>query len=418
MSEDVANMQLWLLSPLAIIGAGLLLSQVIGVAMQARGLPRLYGAVIAGLILGVSGLGLVDAPLLAQFQELFNAASALVLFEVGRKMDLAWLWRSGRQGGSLVLGCVLRGLGTLALLAGFGLGWGEAAFIASILMAVNPVVFASMASDSNASGVATYAGANTVGISNLVALLAVSVSLAWMRSHDAGAESGLGTVGSGAVGFGAELGRQGAKLALGAVIALVCYGLYALATRVSKAEAGLRPGILLAALLMDLGLCSVSASSALLSLLLMGLLLRNAETRENVFQAQIKTGQDIGYALLFMMSAALVEVQQLFNPWTLLAAVLVFAARIGITRAALVPSRAWSGRKKNAIALSLCSLVSFGSLVVDNLMARTAGMSDLAGSIMAALLALNVLVGPGLTWWGLKLARETHEGNEVENEHG
>jgi Kef-type K+ transport system membrane component KefB len=375
---------------------------VAGVAIQARGLPKLYGAVIAGLVLGVSGFGLVDAPLLSQFQELFNAASALVLFEVGRKMDLAWLWRSGRQGGALVLGCVLRGAGTLALLAAFGLGWGEAAFIAAILIAVNPVVFASMTSDSNASGVATYAGANTVGISNLIALLALSASLAWMRSHVAGAE----------FGFGAELARQGTKLALGAGIAVLCYGLYALATRISKAQAGLRPGILLAALLMDLGLCSVSASSALLSLLLMGLLLRNAETRENVFQAQIKTGQDIGYALLFMMSAALVEVQQLFNWWTLAAALAVFLARVGLTRAALVPSGAWSGRKKHAIALSLCSLVSFGSLVVDNSMSRTAGMSDVAASIMAALLALNVLVGPGLTWWGLKLAGETHEGDE------
>jgi Kef-type K+ transport system membrane component KefB len=402
MIEDAASFELWLLSPLAIIGAGLLVSQVAGVAMQARGLPKLYGAVIAGLVLGVSGFGLVDAPLLSQFQELFNAASALVLFEVGRKMDLAWLWRSGRQGGALVAGCVLRGAGTLVLLAAFGLGWGEAAFIAAILIAVNPVVFASMASDSNASGVATYAAANTVGISNLIALLALSVSLAWMRSHGADAE----------LGFGAELARQGTKLAFGAGIAVLCYGLYALATRISKAQAGLRPGILLAALLMDLGLCSVSASSALLSLLLMGLLLRNAETRENVFQAQIKTGQDIGYALLFMMSAALVEVQQLFNWWTLAAALAVFLARVGLTRAALVPSGAWSGRKKHAIALSLCSLVSFGSLVVDNSMSRTAGMSDVAASIMAALLALNVLVGPGLTWWGLKLAGETHEGDE------
>lgn len=400
MNNFSANIQLWLLSPLAVIGAGLLLSQVVGVAMQARGLPKLYGAVIAGLVLGVSGLGLIDAPLLSQFQELFNAASALVLFEVGRKMDLAWLWRSGRQGGALVLGCVLRGAGTLVLLVAFGLGWGEAAFIAAILIAVNPVVFASMVSDSNASGVATYAGANTVGISNLIALLALAVSLAWMRSHGVDTE----------VGFGAELGRQASKLALGAAIALLCYGLYALATRISKAQAGLRPGILLAALLMDLGLCSVSAASALLSLLLMGLLLRNAETRENVFQAQIKTGQDIGYALLFLMSAALVEVQHLFNWWTLGVALLVFAARIVLTRVALTRSDAWSREKKHAIALSLCSLVSFGSLVVDNSLTRTAGMSELGGSIMAALLALNVLVGPGLTWWGLKLAGETHKG--------
>ena len=33
---------------------------------------------------------------------------------------------------------------------------------------------------------------------------------------------------------------------------------------------------------------------------------------------------------------------------------------------------------------------------------------------MAALLALNVLVAPGLTWWGLKLARETHLGTSGE----
>ena len=400
--NESADLPLWLMSPLAVIGAGLLLSQVFGVVMQTRGLPKLYGAVLAGLVLGVSGFGMVDSALLEQFQELFNAASALVLFEVGRKMDLVWLWRSGRQGGALLLGCVLRGAGVLAVLLAFGLGLAEAAFIAAILIAVNPIVFASMASDSNASGVATYAAANTVGISNLVALLALGASLAWMRSHGAGAELDLG----------GELLRQGGKLLLGAAIAVICYGLYAVATRLSKAQAGLRPGILLAALLMDLGLCSVTSSSALLSLLLMGVLLRNAETRENVFQAQIKTGQDIGYALLFMMSAALVDVRHLFQWMPLLAALLVFALRIGLTRAALAASGAWSERKKHAIALSLCSLVGFGSLVVDNSMLGTSYMSEQGASIVAALLALNVLLGPGLTWWGLKLADETHEGDE------
>jgi hypothetical protein len=250
--------------------------------------------------------------------------------------------------------------------------------------------------------VATYAAANTVGISNLIALLALSASLAWMRSHNINAE----------LAWSGELLRQASKLALGAGIAIVCYGLYAIATRISKAQANLRPGILLAALMMDLGLCSVTSSSALLSLLLMGLLLRNVETRDNVFQAQVKTLQDIGYALLFMMSAALVQIQQLFEWMPLLAAILVFAIRIVATRLALTQSGAWSGGKKHAIALSLCSLVGFGSLVVDNSITGASTMSDAAASVMAALLALNVLIGPGLTWWGLKLADETHEGDE------
>ena len=401
MSDRIFELAPWLFSPLAIIGAGLLLAQLIGLGLASRGLPKLYGAVIAGLLVGVSGLGLVDSFLLSQFQELFNAATALVLFEVGRKMDLQWLWRSGREGMSLVLASVLRGAISFACLLAFGLPGGDAAFISVVLIAASPIIFASMAADSNASGVATFAGANMVGIGNVIALLALGPAFAWIKMQDPA--SG---------GFGAELGAQLTKLALGAVIAGVCYGLYAVATRVTRAPARQRPAMLLAALLMDLGLCSVTASSALLSLLLMGLMLRNAEKRDNVFQAQLKTGQDIGYALLFMMSAALVEIQQLMNPAVLGLALLIFALRIGITRVALIGSSAWSARKKNAMAVSMCSLVSFGTLMVDNSLGIYTGLGPAGAQVIASLLALNVLIAPALTWWGLKIAGETHEEEE------
>lgn len=400
--NETSSLPLFLFSPLAIIGAGLLLAQIFGVLLQRRGVPRLYGAVAAGLILGVSGFRLVDTALLSYFQELLNAASALVLFEAGRKMDLAWLWRSRAQGLSLLLGCVLRGACAVALLVPFGLSWSDAAFIASILIAINPVVFTSMVADHNASGVATYAAANSIGLSHLAALVAVSFSLAWVRSHGVTEE----------LPFAGQLLHQGGKLLLGAAIALLCYGVYKLASIVSKAEAGLRPGILLATLMLDLGLCSVTASSALLSLLLMGLLLRNAEKRENVFQAQLKTVQDIGYALLFMMSAALVQFDQVLHWQVVLMALLLFAARIAVTRIAIIPGGAWSMRKKHAIALCACSLVSFSTLVVDSSMSNAAYLSDTATRLMQALLALNVLVAPAITWAGLRLAGETHEGSE------
>lgn len=399
MDEVVSKIELLLLSPLASIGAALLLSQVIGVLLQRQRLPKLYGAVIAGLLLGTSGLGIVDAPLLSQFQELLNAASALVLFEVGRKMDLAWLLRSKRQGMALLVGCVARGLACVAILLIAGVSAVEAALIGSILIAVNPVVYASMTTDSDASGVVTYAGANTLGLSSLLGVLALSVSLACLRAQHA--ESGATLLD--------ELARQGMKLALGALIAGFCYGAYAAATRIAKAQASVRPGILLAALLMDLGLCSVSSSSSLLSLLLMGLLLRNAESRENVFQAQIKTGQEIAYALLFMMSAALVDLRMVLSWTPMLLALLLFVVRIGVTRLSLSMSDAWSQSKKNALAMTLCSLASVGSLVVDTSIAQTTGMGGLAANVMGALLTLNVLVAPGLTWWGLRLAGEVRE---------
>lgn len=397
MNEELTT-PLWLLSPLAVLGAGLMLALVLGMLLQRFKVPKLYGAVLAGLLLGATGGNLIDRPLLAQFQELLNAASALVLFEVGRKMDLAWLLRSGRQGGSLLLATLARCVAVALTLRLVGLPWGASIFIASILIAVNPVIVNSMVSDENASGTSTFATANMVGLSSLVALLMLALTMAWTRSQGVDA----------ATGFGEELMRQGGKLVLGAAIALLSYGLYAAATRLCKVPATMRPGMLLAALLIDLGLCSISAASSLLSLLLMGLLLRNVERRDNVFQAQLKTAQDIGYVLLFLMSAALVDLQQLAQGWTLLAALAVFAVRIGATRLALWPATAWDRTKKHAMALSMCSLVSYGGLVVDTTLNAYTGLDAASSEMMGALLALNVLLAPGLTWLGLRMAGETY----------
>jgi hypothetical protein len=226
----------------------------------------------------------------------------------------------------------------------------------------------------------------------------LAVTMAWTRSQ-----------GLDGTGFGEELLRQGGKLVLGAAIALLCYGLYAAATRLCRVPATRRPGMLLAALLIDLGLCSISAASSLLSLLLMGLLLRNAERRDNVFQAQLQTAQDIGYVLLFLMSAALVDLQQLATGWTLLAALAVFAVRILATRAALAPATAWDRNKKHAMALTMCSLVSYGGLVVDTTLNAYTGLDAASTDLMGALLALNVLLAPGLTWLGLRMAGETYQ---------
>lgn len=399
MTDELAT-PLFLLSPLAVLGAGLMVALVIGLTLQRFSVPKLYGAVLAGLVLGASGARVIDQALLTQFQELMNGAAALVLFEVGRKMDLAWLLKSGRQGRSLLLATLARGAAATVVLAVLGLPWSAAIFIGSILIAVNPVITSSMVADENASGPGTFATANMVGLSNLVALLALGLTLAWTRSHGLDAE----------LDFGGELLRQGGKLALGAGIAALCYGLYALATRLCKVPATMRPGMLLAALLIDLGLCSVTASSALLSLLLMGVLLRNAEKRDNVFQAQLKTAQDIGYVLLFLMSAALVDLHQLLQGWVLLAALAVFAVRIAATRLALWPASAWAGSKKHAMALSMCSLVSYGGLVVDNTLNAYTGLDPASTAVMGALLTLNVLLAPGLTWLGLRLAGETYRG--------
>ncbi|HEX9173946.1 MAG TPA: hypothetical protein VF861_14940, partial [Telluria sp.] len=104
----------------------------------------------------------------------------------------------------------------------------------------------------------------------------------------------------------------------------------------------------------------------------------------------------------------------LVNPAALSLAATIFVVRIGATRLAFMPSRAWSASKKTAMSVSLCSVVSFSTLMVDNSLGMYYGLGGQAAEVMAALLGLNVLIAPGLTWWGLKIAGETHEESEFE----
>jgi Kef-type K+ transport system membrane component KefB len=141
----------------------------------------------------------------------------------------------------------------------------------------------------------------------------------------------------------------------------------------------------------------------------MGLLLRNVERRDNVFQAQLKTAQDIGYVLLFLMSAALVDLQGLAQGWTLLGALAVFAVRIGATRLALWPGSAWDRNKKHAMALSMCSLVSYGGLVVDTTLNAYTGLDQASTELMGALLALDLGVTTPRMLATLLLSRRTRD---------
>ena len=83
---------------------------------------------------------------------------------------------------------------------------------------------------------------------------------------------------------------------------------------------------------------------------------------------------------------------------------------IAATRLALWPATARSERKKQAMTLSMCSLVSYGGLVVDNSLNAYTGLDPSSTAVMNILLALNVLLAPGLTWLGLRLAGETYRG--------
>lgn len=106
------------------------------------GVPGLIGMLAVGLLLGQSGVGLIDPRLLALSGDLRQMALVVILLRVGFGLSLGSLRRVGRQ--VLLLAWVpaaAEGL-TISLVARplLGLSWLEAGLLGSVLAAVSPAV--------------------------------------------------------------------------------------------------------------------------------------------------------------------------------------------------------------------------------------------------------------------------------------
>jgi Kef-type K+ transport system membrane component KefB len=79
-------------NPLALFGVLLLVGALGGeLTRRVLNLPRITGYVLIGLTLGASGLNVLDAKMLAYTRVFLDVGLGLVLFELGRRLNLMWL---------------------------------------------------------------------------------------------------------------------------------------------------------------------------------------------------------------------------------------------------------------------------------------------------------------------------------------
>src|SRR5262245_14652564 len=81
-------------SPLLLFGL-LLLAGLAGGELVKRwlGLPRVMGYVLAGLAMGASGTEILDEKLIQEAWIFVDIALGLILFELGRRLDIGWFRR-------------------------------------------------------------------------------------------------------------------------------------------------------------------------------------------------------------------------------------------------------------------------------------------------------------------------------------
>lgn len=385
-------------SPLALFGL-LLLAGVIGGELAHRGLrlPRIVGYVLVGLALGTSGLNWLDDALLREAWIFVDIALGLILFELGRRLDFAWLGREPWLAATAVLESALSFAFVFLALLYLGVESLYAAVAASIAIATAPAVVLVAAQEIRAEGQVTERALNLTAMNSVIAFVASTMLLAWLH-HEY--HAGWATV----VLHPVYLLAGSALLGYLASVAAVT-----LARWLGKTERG--------HLVVSLGLIAVTVAAArefelsvVLALLAFGTLSKNLDRRHDLLPVDIGWIGQLFVVVLFVVSGASLNAAAFATGGTL--AIVYVLARFAGKSLGVMSLTYLSGVRRGSAGLLCLALTPMSGTAVG-MVHRTGQLypdfgANLAAIVLSAVLILE-LVGPIAVQFALRRAGEAVE---------
>lgn len=382
-------------SPLLLFGL-LLLAGLIGgeLARRVARVPRVVGYVLAGLGLGESGFGLVDAGHVQEAWIFVDMALGLILFELGRRLDLGWFRRDPWLAATGVLESALSFALVMAALVYFDVRPIYAAVAASIAIATSPAVVMVVAQELKAEGQVTERALSLVAINSVIAFVISTMLLAVIHhEYQAGWETALLH----------PLYLLAGSLVLGYAASLAALGL---ARWLGKPDRWHFVGIL-ASVVVTVGVARMLELSVVLALLVFGLLSRHLDERHELMPFETGSVGAMFVVVLFVLSGATLRVQDLMAGGGV-ALVFILARFVGKSIGVL--SLTWlSGVRQGAAGLLCLTLTPMSGLAVS-MVQGTASLypefgASLAAIVLSAVLILE-LVGPVAVQFALRRAGE------------
>ena len=386
--------------PLVLFAALLLIGYAAGELMTRLRLPRLTGYIVVGLVLGDSGLGIVDQAVRDTMRLFIDVGLGLLLFELGQRLDLQWMrrerWLWVISVGEISLTWLL-GFTALTLLH---FSHVEAAFLAAIVVSTSPVVVMYMAREEGADGQVTSRVLTLSALNSLAAFVLAAVMLPMMRYERDG--GGLAAIG--------QLVMHPAYLLAGSfALGLVVFVLFRTLARWFGKGATPQFVLAMSMIVLAVGLADALKLSVLCTMLTLGVLAKNADPSRRIRHIEFGVASELFCVILFIGAGATAHFS--FDSATLYAAIVLIAARMlgkilpiyGL--AALTPlglSRA------GLVGIALAPLSGFTALLVVD--PASIGHPD-TGRLVAVFLtavAILELVAPLLVQFAFRRAKESH----------
>lgn len=385
-----------LTNPLALFGV-LLLTGVIGGEAVHRlfKLPRITGYVLVGMALGAGGLKLLDDTLLAQSAIFVDIAIGLVLFELGRRLDMGWLARdpwlaaTGVAESLLVFGCIYFALTLLDVRPLY------AAVAAALGVATSPAVMMLMVQETRAEGQVTERALHLTAINNVAAFTGATMLISNIHhEYEAGwMVAALHPV----------------YLLCGAMLlGYVASWLTLLLARALGKFPDRLYVVMLGMVIATVGAARMLELSVLLSLLAFGVLVRYLDNNHDLDAVELGRVGQLFYVVLFVVSGARLALPALLAGG---AVALVFVAARFAGKAIAVMSLTYlSGARAGSAGLITLALMPMSGVPLAMVLGTAELYPDFGANLAAVMLAAVLileLIGPLALQFALKRAGET-----------
>jgi Kef-type K+ transport system membrane component KefB len=358
-------------------------------------LPRIIGYVLVGFVMAPLAQ-LIGLDLLLDEARIFvDLALGLVLFDLGRRMDLQWMKRDWTLAATGLAESLLTFAAVFAVLLVFDYAPVQAGIAASIAMATSPAVVLLVVQDTRAEGQVTERALNLVALNSLLASIITTILLATAHIE---ARMDLET----ALLHPAYLFLG--SLLLGGAVAAFARLVARSVEKTKDLHFTLIAGIVVAAV----GIASMLKLSVILSLLAFGLFTRNDKRNYDLLNVNLAPASRLLYIVLFVITGASLPLSVLATGGAVGLA-LALARMLGKLVGVLAVAPIGGLRPKQAVGLA-CALMPMSTLalMLHHDVARHFPEfgTNLTAVFLSAVIVMEI-AGPILAQWGLKLAGES-----------
>jgi Kef-type K+ transport system membrane component KefB len=378
-----------------LVGAVLLFGLAAGhVFARYLRLPRITGFVAAGLVLGPGILNLLDQATLAELSIFVDISLGLILFELGRRLDLRWLTRDVWLLASGIGESLLSFLFVYWTLRFFDVAPVYAATAAAIAVATSPAVLLMIVHDQRAKGPLTERMLTLTALNNVIAVLVITLLFGFVhleyKAHWARAllHPLYLIAGSAAIGY------------LAFVVARW------LARWFGKRE-DTQFIMLLGLIVATVGLAISYKFSVLLALLAFGVFAKNLDRNHDLMAVEFGPGGQLFLVVLFVITGAGLQLSELAVAGGLgLAFVLARLAGKLAGLAMFAPLSGLSQRKSALLGVGMVPMSAIAVVMVQGASQLYPEFGAKLSSIVFSAVVILELIGPLATQWALRLAGE------------